>query len=357
MNFGSADSVFGAPAPATVPRALPFEFRGSGSEYFRIWIVNLLLTIVTVGIYSAWAKVRRLRYFHGSTSLDGHAFDYHAEPVAILIGRLNTVGGYALFLLAGQINPLLNLIVLPLLLVGLPWVILRSRRFHLRMTSWRGMRFGFHGDYKGAFKAYILWWLAATFTAGILLPVFLQRRLTYLLGNSAYGSQRAGYDVPIKQFYAFYGWFILKALGVLIVAAVISGGVAATTASGAMGSTPVSWSIAAVFLVAGLLVAGIYQAGQLNLAFGNLTIGPHRIESTLSGTGLAALLLTNALLIVMTLGLYSPWAKVRLMRYQLAHMQVIAIGDLGDFAASATADDSKALGDEISDFFDVDFGI
>ena len=59
-------------------------------------------------------------------------------------------------MLAGQINPLLNLIVLPLLLVGLPWVILRSRRFHLHMTSWRGMRFGFHGDYKGAFKAYIL---------------------------------------------------------------------------------------------------------------------------------------------------------------------------------------------------------
>jgi uncharacterized membrane protein YjgN (DUF898 family) len=112
-----------------------------------------------------------------------------------------------------------------------------------------------------------------------------------------------------------------------------------------------------VFFVAGLLVAGIYQAGQLNLAFGNLAIGPHRIESTLSGTGLAALLLTNALLIVMTLGLYSPWAKVRLMRYQLAHMQVIAMGDLADFTAAATVDDSKALGDEISDFFDVDFGI
>jgi len=357
VNFGNDDSIFGATAPATVPRALPFEFRGTGSEYFRIWIVNLLLTIITVGVYSAWAKVRRLRYFHGSTWLDGHAFDYHAEPVAILIGRLITVGGYALFLVVGKINPLLNLIVLPLLLVGLPWVIMRSRRFHLRMTSWRGMRFGFHGDYKGAFKAYILWWLAATFTAGILFPVFLQRRLTYLLGNSAYGSQRANYAVAIKQFYAFYGWFVLKALGVLIVAAVISGGVAATTASGAMGSTPVSWSIAAVFFVAGLLVAGIYQAGQLNLAFGNLTIGPHRVQSTLTGPGLATLLLTNALLIVMTLGLYSPWAKVRLMRYQLAHMQLIAMGDLADFTAAATVDDSKALGDEISDFFDVDFGI
>ena len=54
---------------------LPFEFRGNGGEYFRIWIVNLLLTIVTLGIYSAWAKVRRLRYFYGNTFLDGQSFD------------------------------------------------------------------------------------------------------------------------------------------------------------------------------------------------------------------------------------------------------------------------------------------
>ena len=51
----------------TATRELPLEFRATGAEYFRIWIVNLLLTIITLGIYSAWAKVRRLRYFYGST--------------------------------------------------------------------------------------------------------------------------------------------------------------------------------------------------------------------------------------------------------------------------------------------------
>ncbi|MDR1854861.1 MAG: DUF898 domain-containing protein, partial [Azoarcus sp.] len=38
------------------------QFTGSGGEYFRIWIVNLLLSILTLGIYSAWAKVRREQY-------------------------------------------------------------------------------------------------------------------------------------------------------------------------------------------------------------------------------------------------------------------------------------------------------
>ena len=34
------------------------RFTGSGSEYFKIWIVNVLLTIITLGMYYPWAKVR-----------------------------------------------------------------------------------------------------------------------------------------------------------------------------------------------------------------------------------------------------------------------------------------------------------
>jgi len=37
-----------------------FVFHGTGREYFKIWIVNLVLTIATLGIYAAWAKVRRV---------------------------------------------------------------------------------------------------------------------------------------------------------------------------------------------------------------------------------------------------------------------------------------------------------
>jgi len=70
-----------------------FAFTGSGGEYFRIWIVNLFLSIITVGIYSAWAKVRRERYFHSNLVLDKSTFAYHGNPVAILKGRLVVVAG------------------------------------------------------------------------------------------------------------------------------------------------------------------------------------------------------------------------------------------------------------------------
>ena len=72
-------------------QAMPFRFTGNGGEYFRIWIVNLFLSIITLGIYSAWAKVRRNRYFYGNTRLGNAGFDYLADPKAILRGRLIAV--------------------------------------------------------------------------------------------------------------------------------------------------------------------------------------------------------------------------------------------------------------------------
>ena len=58
---------------ATQRSITPFEFHGNGADYFRIWIVNLLFSILTLGIYSAWAKVRTKKYFYGNTELAGIA--------------------------------------------------------------------------------------------------------------------------------------------------------------------------------------------------------------------------------------------------------------------------------------------
>ncbi len=64
------------------------EFTGRGGEYFRIWIVNILLTLVTLTIYYPWAKVRTRRYFLGNTLLEGRGFDYHATGRQLLPGHL-----------------------------------------------------------------------------------------------------------------------------------------------------------------------------------------------------------------------------------------------------------------------------
>src|SRR5690349_16157554 len=111
MNESDAGySGLAASSATTAPRVnIPFEFRATGAEYFRIWIVNLLLTIVTLGIYSAWAKVRRMRYFYGNTILDGHGFEYHAKPLQILKGRLIIVAAYVVFFFLTESMPLIGL--------------------------------------------------------------------------------------------------------------------------------------------------------------------------------------------------------------------------------------------------------
>jgi uncharacterized membrane protein YjgN (DUF898 family) len=200
-DFGSG---LGPTSSQTAPRVnLPFEFRGDGAEYFRIWIVNLLLTIVTLGIYSAWAKVRRMRYFYGNTILDGHGFEYHAKPIQILKGRIIIVVAYFVFLLIIKAVPLLALLALPLAIVGVPWIIVKARTFQMRVTSYRNLRFNFHGDYGGAMSAFIGWYFVTAISLGIVFPMWLHKRVSYVLGNSAYGKTQFRFVTPSGRFWAF----------------------------------------------------------------------------------------------------------------------------------------------------------
>ena len=74
-----------------------FEFSGSAKEWFGIWIVNLLLSVITIGIYSAWAKVRSKKYFYRNTHVEGRNFDYHATGGQILKGRLIVIAAIICF--------------------------------------------------------------------------------------------------------------------------------------------------------------------------------------------------------------------------------------------------------------------
>jgi uncharacterized membrane protein YjgN (DUF898 family) len=123
-----------------------FEFTGNAKEYFGIWIVNLFLSIITLGIYTAWAKVRRVRYFYGHTYLDGHNLEYHAKPKSILIGRIIVVGILIVMNILVSIAPLAGVLVI-FYLIALPWVINQAIRFNARVTSYRNVRFNFKGTY------------------------------------------------------------------------------------------------------------------------------------------------------------------------------------------------------------------
>jgi len=70
----------------------PLKFNGCTKEFTLIWLLNVVLSVITVGIYSGRAEIRIRRYLMGNTVLAGNRFDYHAAPASRRIPLLALIG-------------------------------------------------------------------------------------------------------------------------------------------------------------------------------------------------------------------------------------------------------------------------
>lgn len=343
-------------------QAVDFKFSGRGSEYFRIWIVNLALTIITLGIYSAWAKVRRLQYFYRNTSLAGGSFDYHGDPVAILKGRIIAVVLLVLYNVAGGLDPFLGLGVFAVLMLFVPWLIQRSLRFKLHNSSYRGLRFGFDGKLAGAYQAFLAWPLVGYLTLGLLMPMAHHRIKTYQHGNSRYGAEPFRFLASEGGFFGIY----FKLLGMVILMGIVFaigvgslGWFASQDMQGADSEQKaalvgmIMFVLLAFYLALFLILGPWFSARIQNLVWNGTALGQHAFSSRVRARDLFAIYLTNFIGIVLTLGLYKPFADIRLARYRLQHMALNAQGSLDEFVAGQQQG-VNAAGEEAADLFDFD---
>ena len=156
------------PAAPAFPETYPFRFTGTTGGFFSIWIVNLFLTIITLGIYSPWAKVRKKRYFYGHTWIADANFEYHGNPIAILKGRIIAVAAFASYSAVGHFMPQVAAAMALLLFAAAPWFIARSMAFNAFNSSYRNIRFRFHATYTDVLKA--IWPIALVLVFSIFLP-------------------------------------------------------------------------------------------------------------------------------------------------------------------------------------------
>jgi len=343
------------------------SFTGKASEYFGIWIVNVLLTIVTLGIYSAWAKVRRNRYFYGNTVLLGRSFEYHARGVQILVGRLIVLGAFVVLNVLAMVVPFLVLLPTVVLLVALPWLVARGLRFSARVTSYRNVRFDFVGGAGGAFKAFILGGLLSVITLGILTPLASRWVSRYLGTNLRYGGKAFDTDPPLGPLYR--SWllsFLIALIGLGIIAVIVAANFALIAATIQMpGSLApeqqipliVSAVIGYIVIFATMGIAGLfYRAGVRNVAWSSTTFdGRHRLMSDVSRSRYTWIAISNVIVTIFTFGLMRPWAAVRLARYMWEHTGVTFSGDVGELF-SRIEEQGSAVGAEFMDFEGFDFG-
>jgi uncharacterized membrane protein YjgN (DUF898 family) len=337
----------------------PFVFEGDGREYFRIWIVNLALSVVTFGIYSAWAKVRRLQYFYRNTRLAGAGFDYHGSPTALLKGRIVAAIMLAVYYGAAAISPVAGIGAAVLLLLLLPWLLVRSLRFRCYNSSYRGIRFRFHGTTREAYWVYLGLPVLSIFTLFLLFPFAHHRMRRYQINNLAYGNVRFGTRVDVGEFY------VAQILGAAaLFAVIVSGVIALTVATAAIliarnGERPEDPPAIALVLFLAIYGAGlllnraIIQSRLQNAVWSHTRLGPHGFYCDLKIWRLFGILFSNAVLTIATIGLYLPFAQVQLMRYTAERFRFYPGGSV-DEIASASADDTAALGEEAAELFDLD---
>ncbi|SCZ65792.1 YjgN family protein [Thiohalomonas denitrificans] len=348
----SASSGAGIPAAPALPendivadrelRNEPFSFAGTGTEFFRIWIVNIALTIITLGIYSAWAKVRTQRYFYGNTRLHGSGFEYLAEPLQILKGRLIGLGLFAVIMVGGEIAPVVGVIGSLLLFVLMPWIVVQSLRFRARNSAWRNVRFGFDGNVRGALAAFVGWPMLGMLTFGLLMPLAFYKQQRFIVDHHRFGATAFRLELGPRPYYRLF----LTLVGIFLAAMIVSVPLGTVT--------PMLPTL--LLLPVYLLLFAWFTVKSVNLKYNNTRIDDHGFTASYALGSYMKLVALNTIGMVLTLGLFYPWARVRTARYAAEHMQLVSSGDLNGFV-DQQSEQVSAIGQEVGDLFDVELGL
>ncbi|NDP48939.1 MAG: DUF898 domain-containing protein [Sulfuriferula multivorans] len=340
----------------------PMQFTGRGGEYFVIWIVNIALTLLTLGIYSAWAKVRTMRWFYGHTLLDNQTFTYLATPMQILKGRLIALTALAVYYAASFYSPMLAVALMFIFLIAMPWVVVSGLRFHARKSAYRGLRFDFTGSVGEAARIYIGLSLLIIPTLGLILPYLAYRQLKFIADNTTYGQTASHYQGTSKPFWGVYLFALVLmllpigiiALGLYQIAQLKTAGMPPEAAMAAVGASIFGGAV--LFYLMTLVAGAMIMARTANLFYNATTIGPVGFQSSQRARDLIWLYFSNLVLIALTVGIFIPWAKVRLARYRAGRLAVTGPVDLGQFAAGQHQT-STATGAEMADLFDLNIGL
>lgn len=384
-------------------RTLDVRFTGSGSEYFRIWIVNLLLTLVTLTLYWPFARARRMAYFQNNTLVGGDPLGFHADPWKMFRGYLVMLGLGISYWAISNFVPSLSWVPFLVLMALWPALWRASLQFRLRNTSWRGVRFAFEGDLKSAYLAMLPLFIpglilvlvlppmdvdteidpgTGQFIASViglviissilLLPWLWTRIKRYQHGGYAFAQERTSLNLGAGSFYLLFLKLIgLTLLVVLVSAALFIAVLALTVGVGAVmsgfgggagaGSAMFVFVIAAFaavfYLIVPLVLTPYVASRTQNLLWDNTRSEQLTFQSQLHFGSLFRVTLVNWLLIVITLGLYWPFAKVRAARVKLEAMAVDVDGDVDQWLARAQQRNKGVLGDAAGDFFGMDMGL
>ena len=417
MPLGGAPAAPARPALVAVARAQPADpalaapgidrhrvsFTGSGGDYFRLWLSNLLLTLVTLGIYTPWARRRRIQYFFRNTEVGPDPLDFTASSRSMVTGFLLVALVYGLIQVMSSRGLSAAVSALVLLIAALtPWLWRSAMRFRVRNTTWRGLPFAFHASTReayvaawpllgaAAFVVALPWWLPELpaagqkpqrapdvavwvgVTAGALLAgvVLIRLRFNFLhlqMTRTSLGGQMGHFKAGFGAFFRVG----LICLGVGLLAYLVLAGVLVGFAAGLAGlmrGAGISGAFAVmalVFLVALpllLLPASITMAAWEAMVFRTIwsnagLSGLARSKCSLHTRAFVRLRTKNVFLTLLSLGLYRPFAVVSEYRMKIDSVRLYTRGDIDVLAHRLTRGTPGGVGDAAAELAGFDLGI
>ncbi len=349
--------------PARTSRAVDLTFGAGGTRYARVWLINLLLTVLSLGLAWPLARTRRMRWLVGHTVVDNHGLEFHGRPWALArvgwtvlaLTATGAAGAWYAPAPAGVAALLLSALLLMLLQPALWWAALRWR---IGNTRWRGVQFHFSATLTEAYQA---WWplwpptllllagvgglfttqfggtgghaalrlsawtaVAVALVAGLaLLPTVAARVVRTRQGNYRFAGETSWNESNAADFsrlcWRSVGLAAAGAAALALAAALGGSGWAGHQRGNASGLWAIAfaapWALAGAVL---LVVAWAYaSAGMFNLAWGQTRSSGLRIRSHLRWQHTASLALQHGLLLALTGGLYWPFARMSALRQRL----------------------------------------
>lgn len=334
-----------------------FRFNGSWREFAPIAFSNLLLIIVTLGIYRFWAKSRERRYFWSNTYFIDDPLEWTGTGKELFIGFLMAVLVFGVpliliqlvaqgIIMRGQLGlaPFFGLLFTPTLLYVVGVARFRALRYRLSRTHWHGIRGGCD-DNGFAYGWSYLW---KSFVGGLVFGLMLPWSMIELW-NQRWNSMSFGphsFTAGAEQ-----GALVKRLLicyGVIIAVIAFS---AFMISVGANGAAITVQLIPLVVILMVLVIFTTYYALFLRLAINGLSLNRIDFHFTARSFDIAKLLLGDLGLLVGTLGLGFVFLSYRHWSFFIRHLEASGEVELATLTQSTAAEPRQ--GEGLLDAFDV----
>jgi uncharacterized membrane protein YjgN (DUF898 family) len=324
------------------------EYDGKTGELYGIFLKNLLLSLVTLGIYRFWATTNLRRYVWSRMRFQRERFEYTGTggelfkgfllALAIVVGSV--IGAMVLSRVIVGITGSTALGLIPIIALYLGIAILgagayfSAQRYRMSRTVWRGIRGGMSGSALQYGARALFYGVLCIVSLYQLLPWMSIRLAERRINATSFGNETFRFSGSAGKLYGAFVLCFVGCIALVVVLAVLfvplsfneemSGGFPplGVSTEGLRQLVLSAFAFYLLLVVGAWLISCYYFAQMARHVAANTTFGALRFESRLTGAALFRLMLGNLAITILTLGFGYPFALQRSLRVVAATLFV-----------------------------------